>query len=102
MKSKKTLEEIIRTLKRHEAVLQRKYGVKKIGVFGSVARKEPSGESDLDLLVEFNDDVEMGLLRFVELENYLGTLLEMKVDLVEKTALKPLIGKHVVREVIYT
>jgi len=43
----------------------------------------------------------MRLLKFIELENYLGDLLGVKVDLVEKSALKPRIGKHILSEVEY-
>jgi uncharacterized protein len=41
-----------------------------------------------------------GLLKFLELEYYLSDLLGMKVDLVIKDALKPAIGKRIIREVI--
>ena len=41
----------------------------------------------------------MGLLKFIALENNLSDLLEVKVDLVEKQALKPAIGRHVTEEV---
>ena len=59
---------------------------------------EAGKSSDLDLLVEI-DDPKMGRLRFIALENYLSDLLGVKVDLVEKQALKPAIGRHVTEEV---
>ena len=43
----------------------------------------------------------IGLLKFIEIENYLGDLLGVKVDLVEKSALKPRIGRHILKEVVY-
>lgn len=43
----------------------------------------------------------ISLLDFVELENFLSDLLGMKVDLVEKSALKPRIGKHILKEVVF-
>ncbi|MFO7966786.1 MAG: nucleotidyltransferase domain-containing protein [Archaeoglobaceae archaeon] len=48
------------------------------------------GESDLDVLVDFEEPV--SLLEFVELERYLSELLGVKVDLVMRNALKPRIG----------
>ncbi len=72
--------------------------VRSTGIFGSYARGEARKSSDLDLLVEI-DDPKMGLLRFIALENYLSDLLGVKVDLVEKQALKPAIGRHVTEEV---
>ncbi|MFQ6032209.1 MAG: nucleotidyltransferase family protein [Candidatus Zixiibacteriota bacterium] len=100
MKGKKTLTEIIDILKKHEKGVK-KYGIKKIGIFGSYIRGEAGEESDLDILVEFEQDADIGLLKFVRIENYLSDLLGVKVDLVEKSVLKPRIGKHILKEVVY-
>jgi len=101
MKHKKTLIEIIDILKKHEKELKKTYGIKRIGIFGSYLRGEAKEESDFDILVEFEEDANIGLLKFVEIENHLSDLLGVKVDLVEKSALKPRIGKHILKEVIY-
>jgi len=94
------LERIISVLKEHKAELKEKYGVKEIGIFGSYVSGEYKEKSDLDILVEFEEDAKIGLLKFVNLENYLSDLIGVKVDLVEKSALKPRIGKNILREVI--
>ena len=57
--------------------------------------------SDIDILVEFKPEAKLSLLEFVRLENYLSDLLGNKVDLVEKSVLKPRIGKHILKEVEY-
>jgi predicted nucleotidyltransferase len=101
MKHKKALIEIIGILKKHEKELKKTYGIKRIGIFGSYLRGEAKEESDFDILVEFEEDANIGLLKFVEIENHLSDLLGVKVDLVEKSALKPRIGKHILKEVIY-
>jgi len=75
--------------------------IKEIGIFGSYVRGEFKEESDLDILVEFATNAKISLLDFVKLENYLSDLLGVKVDLVEKSALKPRIGKHILKEVVY-
>ncbi len=75
--------------------------VEKIIVFGSYARDEAGEESDIDILVEFYQDTEMDLIKFVELEEYLSELLGVKVDLVMKSAHKPRIGKQILNEIIY-
>ena len=74
------------------------FHARSLGIFGSYVRGEAGKGSDLDLLVEI-DDPKMGLLKFIALENYLGDLLGIKVDLVEKETLKPAIGRHVMEEV---
>lgn len=101
MKGKKTLTEITIILKKHKNELNRRYGIKRIGIFGSYIRNEAREKSDLDILVEFEQDADIGLLKFVGIENYLSDLLGVKVDLVEKSALKPRIGKQILKEVVY-
>ena len=83
----------------HLPELRRQYGVQSLGLFGSYVRGDQRPGSDLDLLVEF-DDKRLSLLDFIALENYLSDLLGVKVDLVEKDALKPAIGRHILREVV--
>ncbi|MGB7000480.1 MAG: nucleotidyltransferase family protein [Halobacteriota archaeon] len=94
-------DKIKRVLKKHDSELREKYGIKEIGVFGSYMRGEQKKGSDIDILVEFYPDAEMDLITFVELEEHLSDLLGIKVDLVMKSALKPRIGKHILKEVVY-
>ncbi len=95
----KALEEIKNILAEHKEELRQKYKVKEIGIFGSFARGEQKKRSDVDILVEFDEPV--GLFEFMDLEEYLGKLLGLKVDLVSKGALKPRIGEYILKEVIY-
>ncbi|MFH1452682.1 MAG: nucleotidyltransferase family protein [Armatimonadota bacterium] len=96
----KTLDEIKRILNNHKEKLKKKYGIKEIGIFGSYLRGENNIKSDLDILVEFEKNALIGLLKFVNMENYLSELLGVKVDLVEKSSLKPRIGRHILNEVV--
>lgn len=96
----KNLEQIKNALTNHKHYLQQKYKVKEIGIFGSYVRGEQKSKSDVDLLVEFDEPSNLTLLDFIGLENYLSEVLGVKVDLVEKHALKPRIGKHVLEEVV--
>lgn len=97
----KTIENIKDIVGDHKEELRQKYKVKEIGIFGSYVRGEQKAVSDVDILVDFEDRAKIGLLRFINMENYLSELLEVKVDLVMKDALKPNIGKHILEEVIY-
>ncbi|MCD6219961.1 nucleotidyltransferase family protein [Candidatus Calescamantes bacterium] len=97
---KKSLDEIKSILKKHEKKLKEEYGIKEIGIFGSFVRGEEREDSDIDILVEFYPEASISLLDFVEIEHYLTDLLGVKVDLVEKSALKPRIGKRILQEVI--
>ncbi|MBI5885171.1 MAG: nucleotidyltransferase family protein [Deltaproteobacteria bacterium] len=97
----KNINEIIEILKADKPELIKRYGVKEIGVFGSYVRDEAGAQSDLDILVEFDANADIGLLKFVNMENHLSDILSVKVDLVMKSALKPMIGKRILEEVIY-
>jgi len=98
MKNGKIKREIA-IINKHIELLRRDYNVKNIGIFGSIVRGEERPKSDVDILVEFREPV--GLFKFIELEDYLGSIFKKKVDLVSKKALKPAIGKHILREVVY-
>lgn len=62
------------------------YGPQRIGIFGSVARNEATSDSDIDILVRFENTIT--LLEFVRMERELTSLLGRKVDLVSESALK--------------
>lgn len=78
--------------------LREKYGVSEIGIFGSRLRGDAAIDSDLDVLVEFSRTVDY--FEFLELEEHLSILLGVNVDLVEKKALRPNIGKSILSEVV--
>ena len=67
-------------------------------VFGSFVRGEESPESDLDILVTFTQPPT--LFQFVELEQFLSESLDVQIDLVMKTSLKPTLGRRILREAI--
>lgn len=83
-------------LQQQMPMLRKHYKVDSLGVFGSYVREEQAPGSDLDILVTFIDPP--GLLKFIEMENYLSDLLGVKVDLVMQDALKPRIGKRILKE----
>jgi predicted nucleotidyltransferase len=94
-----TINEIIELLAKRKDELREKYGVVEIGIFGSYVRGEQRKKSDIDLLIEFQRPI--GMLKFIEMEDYLGEILGRKVDLVTRGALKPHIGKRILEEVRY-
>ena len=95
----RTLEDVQKILRVHRKELSEKYGVKRIGIFGSYSRNEQRIDSDVDILVEFERPV--GLITFVRLQEYLERLLGVKVDLVTKGALKKRLKERILKEVKY-
>jgi uncharacterized protein len=99
MTEMKTLDEIKSIVAQHMDILKARYNVKEIGVFGSYVRGKPRGKSDIDILVTFRKSVDF--IEFLKLEEYLSALLELQVDLVTKNALKPYIGRQILKDVVY-
>ena|SRR3989304_695329 len=96
----KSLEEVKKTLQSHKEELKKKYGVRKIGIFGSYVRGEAKKGSDIDILVDFEKPIG---LQFVELADELERLLDIKVELITKDALmqKARLWKNVSRDLAY-
>lgn len=92
------LDEIRKVLKDHKPLLEHKYHVSTLGIFGSYVRNEQAEDSDLDILVEFAAPIDM--FEFITLEQELSELLSARVDLVSRNALKPYIGKRILSEVL--
>ena len=92
-------EDILKILKDELNKLHENFGIKKIGLFGSYVRGEQTKESDVDILVDFENYI--SFFKFIELEDYLGEKLKAKVDLVSMDALKPLIRSDILDEAIY-
>ncbi len=87
-----------RILRKHLPELRERYSVKSLGVFGSYVRGEQKKRSDLDVLVEFEHAP--SLFKYIDLEDYLSDLVGIKVDLVMKKTLKPVIGQRILAEVV--
>ena len=94
----KTLDEIKNILAQHKEELRQKYKVKEIGIFGSYVRGEQKRKSDVDILVEFKEPIG---LEFIELAEFLESILEVKVDLVSKGAIKPNRWRYIEEDLIY-
>ena len=75
------------------------YNPSKIGFFGSYARNENTSKSDLDLMVQFKETV--NLLDIIGLEIELSELLGIKVDLVTDKSIHPLIKKIIEKDIQY-
>lgn len=91
--SKKDIEKILR---RNKAIFK-KYKVNKVGIFGSFVTRKTKKKSDVDLLVEFEDVID--LFDFVHLTDEIQKVLKVKVDLSTPDAIKPYVKPMIMREV---
>jgi uncharacterized protein len=93
------IEQFKEIIKKELPYMQKEYGVAEVGVFGSYVRLENKEDSDLDVLVKF--DQYPSLFKYLDLQEYLTKRLGVKVDLVHKDSLKKYIGKRILSEVQY-
>ncbi len=92
-----TKHEIKRRLLQHRDTL-RKYGVKRLGLFGSYGKGTAHAESDIDLLVELE---ELSFDRYMDLRIFLEDVFGKKIDLVIAQSIKPRLKPYVLKEVEY-
>lgn len=90
---------ILDFLKEHKDELHQKFGLTKIGLFGSYARGDENIESDIDLAIEISS--KNSFRSFFELKNYLEDNFHKKVDLGIESSLKPIVREYVSKEIIY-
>ena len=98
--SGKTLDEIRAVLQEHKDILQTRFHVRRIGIFGSYARGEHTPQSDVDIFVELEHPVGWEI---VDLQQYLEQILGIRVDLLTAGAArrKPRLWQYIEEDIIY-
>jgi hypothetical protein len=94
----RTIQEIQKTLIKHRTQLLDKYAIKSIAIFGSYARNEQTDKSDLDILVEFNENIG---IKFIDLADELEDYIGIKVDLVSRKGIKDRYYQVIKSDLIY-
>jgi len=94
-----TKQDVLDQLQAHAAQLKT-YGVHRYGLFGSFVRDEAGPDSDVDLLIEFEEGKKT-FHNFMELGFFLEDLLGRRVETLTPESLSPYIGPHILREVEY-
>ena len=94
-----TKQETLDRLTKHGPEIRRRFAVKTLAVFGSLARGEADAGSDVDVLVAFEGRADFD--GFMDLKFYLEELLGVRVDLVTDHALRPRLRPAIEREAIH-
>jgi len=93
----RTAEEVFRTIEANREQLRR-LGVKRLGLFGSMARGEASAASDLDFLLELE---RKSFSTYMDVKFLLEELFVCRVDLVLPNSIKPRLRPIILKEAIY-
>ncbi len=94
-----TSDKILKKIEENKDVIE-KFGVKKIGIFGSYVRNEQKAGSDIDVLVEFEEGKKT-FDNYMDLKFFLEDLFNCKVDIVIAGAIKPDLKPYILRSVKY-
>ncbi|RLI73953.1 nucleotidyltransferase [Archaeoglobales archaeon] len=94
-----TYDEILEKIEENKEKIKR-YGVKRIGLFGSYVRGEQRAKSDIDILVEFVEGKKT-FDNYMDLKFFLEDLFKCKIDLVIVDAIKPALKEYILKSVKY-
>jgi len=90
---------ILNFLRAHKEEMHQKFGLVKIGLFGSYVRGEQREESDIDLAVEIKSN--NTFRSFFGLKAYLEEGLQKKIDMGIESSIKPIARKYIQQEIEY-
>ena len=87
----------MRILQKEKPELMRRYGLKRLALFGSYAREDQREDSDVDVLVEIEPQIGLG---FVELADRIEDVLGVRTEVVSRRAIKPLYWEIIKGELV--
>ena len=93
-------QSVIAILKQHQAELERK-GVQHAALFGSVARGEAGPDSDIDIMIDLDPHAHLGVYDYVELKDFIASLFDRPVDVVNRQGLKPYVKPTAVADAVH-
>jgi hypothetical protein len=93
-------QDIIARLRENEAALRAR-GVAHAALFGSRARDDAGADSDTDILIEIDPDAPVGVYEYVRIKEYIASLFEGRVDVVDRAGLKPYVRPAAIDDAVY-
>ena len=95
-------DEIIEKIKSQYPYLSSEFGVKRIGLFGSVAKQSEDKDSDIDIIIEFDRPIGF---KFMLLADYMEKLFNRKVDILTKEGIRNIrvkkVSMNIEKDIIY-
>lgn len=79
----------------------RALGVRHAALFGSVARGEQTAQSDVDVLIELDPDLQIDLFEYAGLTNHIEELFAGRAHVADREGLKPYLRASVINDAIY-
>ena len=96
-----TRDQILIFLAQNKIMFRERYHIIRIGLFGSYARGEQNIDSDIDLLVEFEDNTQDLYDLKSQLKDFFLKSLGLEIDICREKYIKPRIKKQILKEAVY-
>ena len=93
-------QEMVAYLKNNKRLFYEKFGVTRMGIFGSFVREEQTRSSDIDMVVEIEKD-RKNIHSFLQLKRFLEKELARTIDLGFEHSLKPVVREKIKEQIIY-
>jgi len=93
-------QDILARLRENEAALRAR-GVAHAALFGSRARGDERPDSDTDIMIEIDPEAPVTVYDYVALQNYIASLFDGPVDVVDREGLKPYVRPVATADAIY-
>ena len=97
----KTRDQILTFLSQNKKLFRDKYNIIRIGLFGSYARGDQNNNSDIDLLVEFEENTQDLYDLKLQLKDFFRIKLGIEIDICREKYIKPRIKKSILKETVY-
>ena len=97
----KSRDQILAFLKQNKKLFRDRYHIIRIGLFGSYARGDQNANSDIDLLVEFEDNTQDLYDLKLQLKDFFQKNLGIEIDICREKYIKPRIKKSILKETVY-
>jgi len=97
----KTRDQILTFLSLNKKLFRDKYHIVRIGLFGSYARGEQNANSDIDLLVEFEENTQDLYDLKLQLKEFFQIQLGLEIDICREKYIKPRIKNSILKDTVY-
>lgn len=95
-----SIEEVVAYLRNNKSFLYEKFGVTRMGIFGSFTREEQTSSSDIDMIVEMEGS-RKNIHSFLQMKRFLEKELSRKIDMGFEHSLKPIVKEKIKGQTIY-
>ena len=96
-----TKDNILTFITQNKKLFREKYHITSIGLFGSYARGDQKASSDIDLLIEFEEDTQDLYDLKLQLKDFFKNKFGIETDICREKYIKPRVKNTILKETVY-